>query len=422
MKKYSLIKYFTLFSLITFVFIGTVLSFIISKHIRDDKLTNLKEITQITIDSITRNGFVGTDFADTLAAPKKNDIEKNVMQAMSFYDPKSIIIFNSNKSAILSYKLSGVVPEVPENVSYDNIDKILESAIPAFVSGTYYAKKTVMNSVPELVFDVYVPVKSENRIAGVMILQVPDRVISEHVNMLVKAIVLTLSCGLFILFLLLIKILYNTSKTLLNQNRDLVRQKSEIETSYKKLHDSYKNTVFALSSAVDARDPYTAGHSARVAKISVLLGKTVNITDEELINLEYAALFHDIGKIGIPDYILHKKGKLTDEERSIINTHPITSINILKTITFLTNALPIILHHHERFMGTGYPDQLKGDNIPLGSRIIAIADTYDAMTSDRPYRSALSHKTAMEEIIRNKGLQFDDGLVDVFIQIEQSIK
>ena len=418
MKKYSLIKYFTIFSLITFLITGVVLSFTISKHIRDDKLANLIEVTQITIDSITRNGFVESDFDDILSGSKKTNIAENIMKAMSLYDPESVTIYNSKKTVIFSNRES---TEVKGNINTDNISKILTSTMPSIISKVYNIKDPGDKSGVEPLIDTYVPVKCENKIVGVLILQIPDKVISAHVNMLVQAIVLTLSGGLLILFLLLIRILYNASKTLIKQNSDLTRQKMEIEASYKKLNDSYKSTVFALSNAVDARDPYTAGHSERVTNISLSIGKALHMTEEELRNLEYAALFHDIGKIGVPDYILLKKGKLTNEEFDIIKKHPAMGISILKTIDFLINALPIIKHHHERFMGNGYPDHLKGENIPLGSRIIAIADTYDAMTSDRPYWQGLSHEAAVAEILRNKGLQFDDELVDVFMQIEKKI-
>lgn len=419
MKKSSLIKSFTIFSLLTFLFTGIVLSFIISNHIRDDKLANLVEVTQITIDSITRNGFVESDFDDILSGSKKTNIEENIMKAMSQYNPISITIYNSKKAIIFTNRES---TDMAKNINNDNISKILTSRMPSLISKVYNIKDPVNKLVVEPVIDTYVPVKYENRIVGVLIMQIPNKVISAHVNVLVQAIVLTLSGGLLILFLLLIHILYSASKKLIKQNSDLIRQKTEIETSYKKLNDSYKNTVFALSNAVDARDPYTAGHSARVTKIALLLGKGLNMTEEELGDLKYAALFHDIGKIGIPDDILLKKRKLTNEEFDIIKKHPAMGISILKTIDFLIDALPIIKHHHERFMGGGYPDNLKGKNIPLGSRIIAIVDTYDAMTSDRPYRQGLSHETAVAEILRNKGVQFDDALVDAFMRIEKKIK
>src|SRR5659263_238076 len=136
--------------------------------------------------------------------------------------------------------------------------------------------------------------------------------------MLLQVIALTISGGLLILFLLLIGILYRTSKTMLKQNDELIEQKREIEISYKKLDDSYKCTVLALSNAVDARDPYTAGHSMRVSKISLLMSGELKMTDEDSQILEYEALFHDIGKIGIPDGILNKKGKLTNHEYKLI--------------------------------------------------------------------------------------------------------
>lgn len=200
-----------------------------------------------------------------------------------------------------------------------------------------------------------------------------------------------------------------------------MNQKLEIEMAYKKLNNSYKNTVFALSKAVDGRDSYTAGHSERVTRISMLIGTALKLPEEDLTILEYAAFFHDIGKIGIPDYILLKNGKLSDEEYEIIKKHPDMGVNILKTIDFLEEVLPIIKHHHEKYMSNGYPDNINGEDIPLGARIIAIADTYDAMTSDRPYRNRLSHETAVEEILQFRGTQLDDRLVDAFTDIEQSI-
>ena len=195
-------------------------------------------------------------------------------------------------------------------------------------------------------------------------LQIPEVVIKSHVDMLLKEIILTMSGGLLVLFLLLIRILYSASKTLRNQNNELINQKAEIETAYKQLSDSYRNTISALSNAVDARDAYTAGHSERVTKISLLIGENLGLSADEMKKLEYAALFHDIGKIGIPDHILLKNSKLTDEEFAIIQKHPEMGVNILKSIEFLDDILPIIMHHHERYIGNGYPDKLSGERIP----------------------------------------------------------
>lgn len=195
-----------------------------------------------------------------------------------------------------------------------------------------------------------------------------------------------------------------------------------IEESYTRLNTSYKSTVVALSRAVDARDKYTAGHSERVANISMQIGTAMGLSEKQLETLEIAALFHDIGKLGIPDHILLKPGKLTDEEFRYITERPQIGVNILASIDFLKDALSIILHHHERFDGKGYPSNSEGQQIPVESRIIAVADTYDAITSDRPYRKGLSHDAALNEILRHKSTQFDSQVVDAFIAIAPKIK
>ena len=263
---------------------------------------------------------------------------------------------------------------------------MLNTDVPFAFSDSYRSTNANGASKGEIVINLYEPIVIDGTVEGVCVLQIPYQSVIAHANMLLQVIALTISGGLLVLFLLLIGILFRTSKTMLKQNDELIEQKREIEISYKKLDDSYKYTVLALSSAVDARDPYTAGHSMRVSRISLLISGELKMTDEDSRILEYAALFHDIGKIGIPDDILNKKGKLTDDEYNLIKNHPDIGVTILGGIAFLLNALPLIKHHHERFDGKGYPSGLKGEEIPLCARIIAIADTYDAMTSDRPYR------------------------------------
>jgi putative nucleotidyltransferase with HDIG domain len=186
---------------------------------------------------------------------------------------------------------------------------------------------------------------------------------------------------------------------------------------FKNLQKAYIDTLGALTSAIDAKDSYTLGHSERVTALSVELAKIVAFTPECLENIRIAALLHDIGKIGIPEAILNKPGRLTNEEFEVIKSHPAMGVRILDKVEFLKEIIPIILHHHERFDGRGYPAQLTGDAIPFPARILSIADTFDAMTSDRPYRKALSYQEAMDEIIRCKGTQFDPALADCFVQM-----
>ena len=179
--------------------------------------------------------------------------------------------------------------------------------------------------------------------------------------------------------------------------------------------EAYKDTIKALAAAIDAKDPYTRGHSQRVTKYVLIGANSLSFSREEREILEYASILHDIGKIGIPDKLLTKPGALTAEEHDIFSMHPLTGANMLKDIPFLEEARKLILHHHERYDGKGYPDGLRGQAIPLGARLIAVADAFDAMTTGRSYRSSLSVDYAISELYRFSGKQFCPVAVDAFI-------
>ncbi|MDR2719110.1 MAG: HD-GYP domain-containing protein [Treponema sp.] len=185
------------------------------------------------------------------------------------------------------------------------------------------------------------------------------------------------------------------------------------------LEKTHFETIMAFSEALEARDQYTAGHSRRVMEYSKSIGQRMKLDKQDIEDLKRSALLHDIGKIGIPDMILKKQTKLTDEEYATIKSHPETGAAILKFIKSFKHLVPAVYHHHEQFDGEGYPDGVKGKEIPLHARIIAIADTFDAMTSNRSYRKALSFRTALSELEKNKGIQFDPDIAEIFIGILQ---
>ncbi len=179
----------------------------------------------------------------------------------------------------------------------------------------------------------------------------------------------------------------------------------------------YHEIIECLTTALEAKDPYTCGHSTRVADLAHELGERSGLRGEELENLHIAAHLHDIGKIGIPDRVLHKAGALTPEERETIQEHPVIGYQILARSSRLNHLAEIVLYHHERWDGGGYPLGLQGAGIPLGARIIAICDAMDAMCSDRPYRKALSLEACLQELRDNRGRQFDPALVDLLFKI-----
>ena len=197
------------------------------------------------------------------------------------------------------------------------------------------------------------------------------------------------------------------NKNLRMRTSDLVEQQRSL----------FLSTVKSLASAIDAKDEYTRHHSTRVTDFSMKIAAKMGFSEKEIGDLELAALLHDVGKIAVPESILNKPGKLTKEEFEVIKEHPVRGEAILSPVIELKEISRVVRAHHERYDGTGYPDRLKGREIPLGARIMTIADTYDSITSERPYRKAASHRYAVKEIIACSGTQFDPEVVENFLEI-----
>lgn len=191
----------------------------------------------------------------------------------------------------------------------------------------------------------------------------------------------------------------------------------ELAEKHEALGRAYAATRTAFSGMLNARDNETEGHSERVVGYALAVGEELGLSPRELADLEVGALLHDIGKVGVPDAILHKQGPLTSEEWQEMRRHPEIGADLVGEIPFLRSALPVVRHHHERWDGSGYPDGLRGPMIPLAARIFSIADVYDALISDRPYRPALSPSVAVAEIERASGSQFDPAVVAAFLKL-----
>jgi excisionase family DNA binding protein/putative nucleotidyltransferase with HDIG domain len=191
--------------------------------------------------------------------------------------------------------------------------------------------------------------------------------------------------------------------------------REELYQIYKDLLNSYTSTLKVIIKALDSRDAITSGHSQRVADYSKAIAEKIGLASAEKRNLELAALLHDVGKIGISEYILGKPGRLTDQELFMVKKHPEIGEQILENVDFLKNTIPPILHHHERYDGKGYPNGLSGDDIPLSAKIISVSETYDYLTSDLSYRKGLSKEQACEELKNSSGSQLDPEIVHTFL-------
>jgi putative nucleotidyltransferase with HDIG domain len=207
-------------------------------------------------------------------------------------------------------------------------------------------------------------------------------------------------------------------------NRDLslltiLAKQAALAIENVKLYESIKkdqlSIIRALSSTVDAKDHYTLGHSQKVSEFSVLISEELGMSEREIEIIKYAGLLHDIGKIAIPDDVIKKPARFNEQDFEIAKKHPVIGAKIIKEIESLAPMVPIVLYHHERFDGKGYPDGLKGEDIPIGARIVHVADAYDTMVSARAYRDMLPPELAISELRKNAGTQFDPKIVDAFI-------
>ena len=203
----------------------------------------------------------------------------------------------------------------------------------------------------------------------------------------------------------------------IKQMREIRKINKELSDTYEELEKAYLEIVETLRYAVEAKDTYTRGHSDRVSAYSVLIGEKLGLPEDQIKTLKIGGLFHDIGKIGIPDSILLKESKLTDDEYSQIKNHPSIGAHILSSVSYFKDMIPIVKHHHEKYDGNGYPSKLKGEDIPYLARIAAVADSFDAMTSRRSYRDSMDLSIVIAEIERCRGTQFDPEIADAFLDI-----
>jgi putative methionine-R-sulfoxide reductase with GAF domain len=204
----------------------------------------------------------------------------------------------------------------------------------------------------------------------------------------------------------------NLSFALDSIDADVERKRAE-----ENLAEAYDTTLEGWAKALELRDKETEGHSRRVTETTLIVARAMGFKEEELVDIRRGSILHDIGKMGIPDEILRKKGRLTNEERTIVEKHPNTAFDLLKQIPYLKKSLEIPYCHHEKWDGTGYPRGLKGDEIPLSARIFAIVDVWDALSSDRPYREAWSQDNVTQYLLNESGKHFDPNIVEVFLQL-----
>jgi putative nucleotidyltransferase with HDIG domain len=266
------------------------------------------------------------------------------------------------------------------------------------------------------VFEIYAPILSQSgrrALGAYEIYAKPQHTESfiasrKHV---IWATVIAVFASLYAALGLLVR---HASATMQRQGVTLRKRSRELMDSYRRLEESSLEAIESLNATVDAKDPYTAGHSARVQRIALAVAAELGFDREQMDAVKFGSLFHDIGKIGVPDTILTKPDKLDDGEFDAIKRHPADGAEIVSHFSRLHATVPLIRHHHERWDGNGYPDRLAGTDIPVEACVVGLADAWDAMTTDRPYRPALTIEEATDEVRRCRGNQFSPNVVDAF--------
>jgi putative nucleotidyltransferase with HDIG domain len=263
---------------------------------------------------------------------------------------------------------------------------------------------------------VYAPLRGAdgNRVIGAYEIYANPRHMESFITSRKHVIWLTVGLVFVAIYFALGLLVRGASSMLTRQAHVLRARSQELLDSYRRLQERSLEAIASLNATVDARDPYTAGHSARVQRIALAVAEELRIPRGQLDAIRYGSLFHDIGKIAVPDAILSKPAGLTPSEYEVIKRHPVDGADIVSKLGSLREAVPLIRHHHERWDGDGYPDRLCGDAIPVEACIVGLADAWDAMTSDRPYRPALSLEEATAQLRAGRGTHFAPAIVDAF--------
>ena len=399
--------------------LGGALAFLLQRHLEDETI----KLTQREVEVHFRDVFGDTVFTGPLDNATAARFDPMVKTHFGIYDIVQLRLYTTSGQMIYNY-LPGLTPPPgtpPEafaqtpNLSPEHLGHIRQAATggPLTERTTMGADENVLKKPLASVLEVYVPIKRDGKVIGVAeAYRDISRQEAETRRMQLTAAALV-TLGSVALFFAL-------SGVFRDSTRRLRRQSEALSRSFDELVDAHGQSLEALAAALETRDRETEGHSVRVTQYSRALGEALGLSTEELGALQSGALLHDIGKIGVPDAILRKPGPLLSHEWEQMRRHPEIGAGMVGRIAFLETALPVVRHHHERFDGAGYPDRLENDGIPLTARIFAVADTFDAMTSDRPYRRAVPIPEARDEIANSSGTQFDPRIVEAFLSIPEA--
>ena len=418
--------------LVTAVGVGGVTSYLLDRYVQDETARFTREAVASHFGPVFEE-----DVFQRPLGPEERDLLKIIVEFhFSIYNVVATQFLDTNGTIVFSYD---------ESELGRRIDPAVEEGLAAALAGRSYAVRTnivgdarygalAMSSASRTprpsaspaagehghtaasgtwaparfnTIETWVPVRDGDRLIGAAVVWRDLAAIDRALRQMQMSTSTIIACAALLLWLVLRGVYVRSSHQIMSQSRALGAALAETERTY-------DTTLQALSNALDVRDSETEGHSRRVVEYMELIIGQLPVAPGHLATLRRGALLHDIGKIGVPDNVLRKPAALSDAEWVVMKRHPEHGARIISQIPFLEDVSRIVRHHHERWDGKGYPDGLAGEAIPFGARIFAVADSFDAMTSDRPYRRALSVEDARAEVDRCRGTQFDPAVVDAF--------
>ena len=428
-ERIGILREFRVVTLIVLLVVGAILASQLSNYIRNDALERMSEALAFAARANVGHHLSPVDFeihkVTGKLAPESRErwedliytsfLSKSSQQNFGGQAVYSVKVWNTKRDIIFNTK--GKTGRASPRGNNELTDALNFNEISAGFTGREEADKDTkqIGSLAE----VYIPLtlEGQKRPSGVLEIYMPTGSIFKSTAWATFGVIALISAGLLFLYINLNWFFVRAHRKISQKNDELQKLTERVMSSFKELEDNYLGTIQALTMAVDAKDHYTAGHSFRVASLATEIGKKLGLSEEALKSLDRGARFHDIGKIGIKESIINKKGSLTENEFKEMQRHTVIGAKILGSVKFLEDVSPIVRSHHERLDGSGYPDGLNEVNISLEAKIVAVADVFDAMTSDRPNRKAFSTQKTLEELEQGAGVKFSSEVVAALLEI-----
>lgn len=413
-RSVTLLRVFLLASALILVTGGTVLAWLLTTSARDEALQERSANLTEYVDGVLRSELVrgdGIHVSPRLPLRIKAQLRRQPeILSVKVWRVDGTLVWTSRAQELIGRRfteagdgdLGATIASGQPHASLGSLDEGEDETERALAGGG--------------LFEVYAPIKNleGTRVLGVYEIYADATRTESFISARKRVIWLAVFAVFATLYAVLALLVKGASALMRRQAAALRTRSRELIKSYRKLEESSLEAVESLNATVDAKDPYTAGHSARVQRIALAVAEELGLPAERLDAIRFGGLFHDIGKIGVPDRILRKPGTLDPDEFEAIKRHPADGAEIVSHFSRLREAVPLIRHHHERWDGNGYPDRLAGTAIPTEACVVGLADAWDAMTTDRPYRPALTIEEAAAEVRRCRSTQFSPAVVDAF--------